>query len=128
MTYVINNARLPRNRYLANAHAAGSATAIWPASTQAVCFTEFQNITKNPGESRRISAYPLRVRYFGRILIAALSSPIPNTAPYTSLSSPSPIRELPIITTHGNTVNRLTIPKTAHRNLFFPLIRHPPVL
>ncbi len=53
ITYRENSTFLPRNRYTAKAHAAGTATASCPSRMLPVIPREFQNSLKKAGEKNR---------------------------------------------------------------------------
>ena len=106
MIYPINNTFLPGNEYMANAHAAGTATSIWPNSTAPVWRQEFQNITKNPGESRSSSTKGLKVGKSGNRV--TFTAPVPpfNTGPNRDSISPLDRKEFPAIMSRGSQINR----------------------
>ena len=106
MIYPINNTFFPGNEYMANAHAAGTATSIWPNSTAPVCRQEFQNITKNPGESKSSSTKGLRVGKSGNRVTFTFPVPPFNTGPNLENISPLERKEFPAIMRSGSQINR----------------------
>ena len=90
---MIKRSFFPGKENLAKPQAAGTPTRICPARIPPVSFTEFQNITKNSGESRRSSTYERRVGYLGSIFQEANPSPPVRIGWSSSFNSPAPIRE-----------------------------------